>query len=778
MRSQRRYIIASIIGLVVLVVLTGIILNSPPSASDLWPVLPFWAIITFSLTFAIPVDQGLVSLLLMTGAAAYLVMGADLAGLTTFLSALTHGWIRYRWAKELGEPRPARGWRLIGITLMNAAMLTAGLLAGSMAHQALGGTIPLEGRAVSELIPLLGLGLTYTVVNYAFAAIYIAMRGRKALVAYLHDLPRALFYEASPLVFAPLTALIYTRIGAPQFVLFSTFLIVATLIARGLARTSLRLERRVQELNSLQAVGQALSVSLHVESVVSAIYKQVSKLMPANHFYVALYDAELDEVSFPLAIDDGERIQWVSRRAGNGLTEYVMRTQAPLLLRENVEAQLDDLGIESIGRSAVCWLGVPMLAGEDVLGLISVQSHENAGVYDTSHQEVLVTIAAQAAVAIQNARLYARTDEALAQRVQELNSILRTTQEGLLLMSPEWQVLAVNRALANFLNVTQLELRQTSLNAPRADGASFALMLDYPPEELRADCEALRQGDAAQKQSVITFSASSRHVERTLAPVRDPAGAVAGWLLVLRDITEEIELARLREDMTSMLVHDLRSPLTVVMGSLALMERAIAKDDIENLRQLQDMAHNNSQRILGMVNQLLDISKLESGQFPLDRQTLDVRPLLNKVQEQFAPLAAESNIQLSISVADNLPMAKLDQQIIGRVLNNLVDNALKFTPDSGRVEIWARPDPEIEPVSVMMGVSDTGPGIPAGALSRLFEKFQQVDDTQGRRTGTGLGLPFCKLAVEAHGGCIWVETTVGEGATFVIAFDACPGDSV
>jgi signal transduction histidine kinase len=230
--------------------------------------------------------------------------------------------------------------------------------------------------------------------------------------------------------------------------------------------------------------------------------------------------------------------------------------------------------------------------------------------------------------------------------------------------------------------------------------------------------------------------------------------------------------------MTSMLVHDLRSPLTVVMGSLALMERAIAKDDIENLRQLQDMAHSNSQRILGMVNQLLDISKLESGQFPLDRQTVDVRPILNRVQERFAPLAAESNIQLSVSVADNLPMAKLDRQIIGRVLNNLVDNALKFTPEGGRVEIWARPDPEIEPVSVMMGVSDTGPGIPADALPRLFEKFQQVDDTQGRRTGTGLGLPFCKLAVEAHGGCIWVETTVGEGSTFVIAFDTCPADAV
>ena len=111
------------------------------------------------------------------------------------------------------------------------------------------------------------------------------------------------------------------------------------------------------------------------------------------------------------------------------------------------------------------------------------------------------------------------------------------------------------------------------------------------------------------------------------------------------------------------------------------------------------------------------------------------------------------------------------------MLNNLLNNAIKFTPDGGRVRLWARLDPDHTPTAILIGVSDTGPGIPPEEQHVLFEKFQHVSSVTGRRAGTGLGLPFCKLAIEAHGGQIWVESEVGKGSTFLIRLPIVQGET-
>ncbi len=241
----------------------------------------------------------------------------------------------------------------------------------------------------------------------------------------------------------------------------------------------------------LQAVGQALSASLDVDTVLNAIYAQVAELMPAPAFYVALYDPDLDEVSFVLRIEDGERKPPSARRARRGLTEYVIQTGEPLLISRDVSDRVSALGLELLGRDAACWLGVPIAAGEEVLGMMAVQSFETPGNYDRSHLGILQTIGAQAAIAIQNARLYARTDEALARRVQELDSVLRTTQDGVLLLDQELRVLAVNRALADFVGVAQLDLVRYPIDLLHADGESLATRIGYGMDRLREDCARL-----------------------------------------------------------------------------------------------------------------------------------------------------------------------------------------------------------------------------------------------------------------------------------------------
>jgi PAS domain S-box-containing protein len=764
------YVATSILVLAIMIRLT---LATAPDLSQLLPALLFGVLIVFTDTFGVRLPAGMVSLLPMTAVAAYLVMGPVPTGWATFVGTLIYGTIRLWWAERLELPPIEDGKAFTTILTANITIHTSSILTGGAVFRLLGGETPLESVSLPQILPLISLGLTYLAVNHLTISPAIATRGRKALQTYLRSLPNLLFYEGGPLIFAPLVALIYTQLGVVLFILFALLVTVSSLITRGLAITSRRLERRVKELGSLQAVGQALSASLNLDRILEAIHTQVAALMPAENFYVALYDSETNEVSFPLAFEDGERKHWRSRSTGQGLTEYILRTHKPLLIQRDVGTTLQEIGIEQIGRLAASWLGVPILAEREPIGVIAIQSYDTSGAYDISHQEVLVTIASQAAVAIQNARLYERTDEALARRVQELASILRTASEGIMLFDRNWQILAANRALASFLGMAQIELVGQKLDALQLDhDQSLITLIGYTPESLRSDCQETAKGDALHKQTIVVPGPPERHVERTLTPVQGQEGEITGWLLALRDISEEVKLAQLREDMMHMLVHDLRSPLTVLRGSLEMIELAVDDGKLEDVRFLEQMAQRGSDRMLRLVNELLDISKLESGELPLHPEAVEVESLLRDISTRLRPLATEAHITINMLIAPDLFPLYVDPKFIDRVLHNLVDNAIKFTPDDGHVKLWAKPDPE-NADSVLIGVTDTGPGIPPQECHRVFEKFQQTSVT-GRRVGTGLGLPFCKLTVEAHGGQIWVESEVGKGSTFIMRLPAKP----
>jgi NtrC-family two-component system sensor histidine kinase KinB len=779
MSQRQRFVVFGGAALIVLALLVQLTVTTPPEPKTLLPALMFCALVAFTTTFGVPLAGGRVSLLPTTTVAAFLALGLVPAGWVAYVGALIHGAVRYRWAEQLEEPRTMGYLGTAALASANAMLQAASILVAGMVYLWLGGVTPFGGVRPRDGFPLLLLALTYLAMNLLIAGLYFAARGREPLRLYMRSVHNILLYEGWPLIFAPFVALTYTRLGLFQFTLMALAVVVVSLTTRNLSLARRRLERRVRELDSLQAVGQTLSASLDLDTILSAIHAQVARLMPADNFYVALYEDEIDEVSFPLAFENGTRVHWRSRRTGNGLTEYILRTRSPLLIRENYEATLESLGLRKIGRPATSWLGVPMLAGAEALGVITVQSFSPRSAYDVSHQEVLLTIAAQAAMAIQNARLYARTDKALARRVQELGSILRTVQEGILLFDRDYRVLAANRALADFLGVAQLELLGQFLHAAPSEGEPLILsQLQYTAPGLEADCEALAGGELAfQKDEIVLANPSQKVVERTLTPVHDREGAISGWLLVLHDLTEERQLAQLRDEMTSMLVHDLRSPLTVLISGLEVIGMELDEGNVASAQEVLDLAGESTQHVLHLVNDLLDISRLESGQTSVSPQFVNTRVLLEDVVTRLSPLANSAQITLEIKAEPDLPLLYVDPYMLDRVVHNLVDNAIKFTPDGGQVQLWAQLDPEYLPGAMLVGVSDTGPGIPGNVRSRLFQKFQQIDPNAGRRKGTGLGLPFCKLAVEAHGGEIWVESEAAKGSTFVMRLPLAADDA-
>lgn len=223
------------------------------------------------------------------------------------------------------------------------------------------------------------------------------------------------------------------------------------------------------------------------------------------------------------------------------------------------------------------------------------------------------------------------------------------------------------------------------------------------------------------------------------------------------------ELEKLRDSLTHMVVHDLRTPLTALLSGLYSMETLgeLNADQDEFWR----MAVSGGETLLGMINDLLDVSKMENGSMRLAYSNPTPEMLVERAIRQVEQLAREKNLELRTLMPPKLPILTVDEDKLRRVIVNLLANAIKFTPAGGVVTVAVRAG-DCGDV-VRFSVQDTGEGIPREAFGRIFEKFGQVESrTAGQYNSTGLGLTFCKMAVETHGGSIWVDSEVGMGSKF------------
>jgi signal transduction histidine kinase len=221
------------------------------------------------------------------------------------------------------------------------------------------------------------------------------------------------------------------------------------------------------------------------------------------------------------------------------------------------------------------------------------------------------------------------------------------------------------------------------------------------------------------------------------------------------------ELERLRDSLTDMIVHDLRTPLASFLIGLQTMDSLGPLSDLQ--RECLSLSLDGGRTLLSMINDLLDISRMEQGTVPIEYSSLQIESVIQSAFRQVTQLARDKNITLGQEIGATVPTLWADEEKLCRVLVNLLGNSIKFTPSGGSVHIEVCQDGS----NARFGVRDTGEGIPAEAFERIFEKFGQVESRlAGHKMSTGLGLTFCKMAVEAHGGRIWVESQPGKGSTF------------
>ncbi len=267
------------------------------------------------------------------------------------------------------------------------------------------------------------------------------------------------------------------------------------------------------------------------------------------------------------------------------------------------------------------------------------------------------------------------------------------------------------------------------------------------------------QGPYAQEYRIVCPSGEVKWIRSIGFPVHDAHGTVIRIAGLSEDVTEPRRLEQLRQDLTNTMVHDLRTPLTGLLAGIDVAMQADIGPSVR--REALEVALRSVRKLLFLIDAILDVSRLESGRFPLELALGDLARVVTDVGCSFQALAASGGITLDLQVAE-VPLLRFDEMLMRRVIENLVGNALKFTPSGGVVRVRVEPGEGM----VRVSVSDDGPGIEPELASRLFQKF-----VTGRRPGrgSGLGLAFCRLAVEAHGGAIWLDSRAGRGATFQVS---------
>lgn len=415
----------------------------------------------------------------------------------------------------------------------------------------------------------------------------------------------------------------------------------------------------------------------------------------------------------------------------------------------------------------------PLVNEKQVVGIIILQ---DVGVQTIQQHdlELVGAIIAQCVLSLQNARLFS---DAMNVR-NRLSAVINSVGEGIIMVNTQGQILLVNEPIRAFSGIPLEQLERTCL-AELPDGA--LKIIGYTRERLIHVQEELSSGQIPASQK-IEFSVPDRSpvlvLSRETSPVLGLDGKVIGWMIVLHDQTEEYEIQKAREVITETLVHDLRSPMSAVVGALDFMDVTLPeKDRGAVIEQSMRVAQSGSRRVLGLIDALLDISHLQSGQMGLEFVPMDIFSIVDVLMPDFTLMANEYGIIIRNDIPKGLPVITADQDKIVRVLSNLLDNAVKFTPAGGQVIISAS---LVSEDIVAVHVEDSGPGIPEEYREKIFERFWQVPGQRTRRRGSGLGLAFCKLAIEAHGGKIWVDSPQGKSGsifTFTLPIRNLPTDA-
>lgn len=511
-------------------------------------------------------------------------------------------------------------------------------------------------------------------------------------------------------------------------------------------RQSAKMHKRLRELAFLHETSQVITATLDLDSVLRSLLAQVRDYFEVEAASVALLDEESGDLVFRVAVGEAEdEVIGLHLAPDQGIAGWVVQTGRSALVPAARSDERFYPGVDDrTGFQTHTLLAVPVKTQERAIGVIEILNPP-AGTFDKDAQRVLLAVADLAAAAIRNAELYERVRQA----ERRYESLFSESADPIVVLDMDWRILDLNQRAIETLELTREQLI----------GADFCDVLGLAQHKA---IQQVREGQQVEMEVQLASNSSDepRILEAHIAKIDYGGREAIQW--IGHDISERVALEQMREDLTHMIVHDLRNPLGSIVSSLRLIRHSLIEhDETLPLVKLLNIAMRSGQKLYRLIDSLLDLGRLEAGETELKRKPVSPKALVQEAAEQIQPTAWNKEQTLAIQIPPDLPQVSADSDLISRVLTNLLDNAVKFTPRGGDITIsvaWREDE-------VLFAVSDTGPGIPSGYRQRIFERFARLENTEGVQ-GVGLGLAFCKLAVEAHGGRIWAESEMGHGSKF------------
>jgi PAS domain S-box-containing protein len=428
-----------------------------------------------------------------------------------------------------------------------------------------------------------------------------------------------------------------------------------------------------------------------------------------------------------------------------------------------IAATLQSLGVAQL-------INVPLLAGGWLTGVLQVVAGYAAQI-DDQQVQVLNMLARQTAVAIENARLFAqiRNDQ------ERTSAVVDATNDAILMLDERRRTMIINRRARFFFGLSERELQEKDLEQL---GALFTRIFEDAPRFQSWLRQLLRSATERAVEEFQIIRPEPRLLQCFSAPVMDPHDRYLGRILVFRDITREREVERMKSDFVSNVSHELRTPLTSIQGALQLVlgpargGRLETNDGLsQRARDLLSISLNNTERLIRLINDILDIAKIEQGRIQLRREALSAEDLCRNAAAEMSAFGNNRGISINIDVQPRLPKIFADGDRSAQILVNLLSNAIKFSAPGQQVLLSVHHDGAM----VCFVVRDWGRGIAREDQDRLFQKFQQIDSSATRDVGgTGLGLAISKALVEEQGGRIWLESALAKGSTFSFTLPVVP----
>lgn len=544
-----------------------------------------------------------------------------------------------------------------------------------------------------------------------------------------------------------------------------------------LAKREQDISRRMYELAILKELGDRIGYSLDVQQIIDIITNSLHQFI--DYSAVSYMLLEPESIIFKIHLERS-----VHRRFVTNVRDRMLGSLSALLDKEFDKKSIKEILsgaiiIEELDEPVQSFFNIPLVIDEKVVGILTV-ADTKSGLYKEEEMTILYKIIQQASKAVTRLQGVVKTEQA------KVNAMVESMEDGVVMTDADFRILVINPAAKKVIG---LENKEEVTIFDFIDNLGGKIDIRGRLEE----SVKLKKSYGSDK-----FLIKDKFFQAFVFPVKTntviSGEDVLGGVVIFHDVTREMELERVREDFTSMIVHELRTPLDVIKKFSEILKKPGKKaNSVENKEYIK-MIYQNSSGMLDLVNDILDVAKLQSGKFEINLEPANIVEAIENRIKFFEVSAVDRKIKLVSILSENLPkIALFDIQRIKEVLNNLLSNALKFSKDESDITLTALVHKEGEsiedeiaklkvklpsplpndvflkfPNSIVIVVSDSGVGIANDQLKELFNKFKQLNNKEfvSNIKGTGLGLAIVKGIVEEHKGHIGVVSSIGVGSAF------------